>query len=130
MKEKIIGLVANGLIALTLCAATAIADTATPNWLAGKPDLVIYPERCAVYRWIFSEADKQTEGLASQEKLAKNRIINLANKLTKHHQSAPQDTYEAEIRYLIMGGTQPLHFEFRMKAEELDGLLAGGCDGN
>jgi hypothetical protein len=125
VKAKILGLVTYPLIALAFYTTTAMT---TPDWLAGKPDLTVHPEHCAVYRWILSEADKQTGGLASQEALAKNRIINLANKLVKYHNTSPQDFYKAEIKYLVTGGKDPLHFDFRMEAAELNRLLEEQCD--
>ena len=46
-----------------------------PSWLSGKPDIIIVKERSALYDWVLNQADKQTNGLASQEGLAKKRLI-------------------------------------------------------
>lgn len=100
-----------------------------PDWLRGWPaDIFIRSERCLVYRWIFARADEQTEGLASQQSLARKRVINMANRLVDHHQASRQEEYAARVKYLAFGETDSYHFDFRISAAKLDSLLAGPCE--
>lgn len=101
---------------------------AVPGWLGGEADLEQRPDRCGVYKWFFEQADAQTEGLASENELAGKRLINLVNKLVAHHQQEGEDSYSAEIRYLVIGEEEPHHFSFRITGERLDALLACNCE--
>jgi hypothetical protein len=85
-------------------------------------------ERCAVYRWLFAQANSQTDGLATQEDLARHRVVNLANKLVEHHQVARQEVYEAHLKHLVFGAKEPGHFTFSISAGELERLLNIPCD--
>lgn len=109
-------------------ALAAAAQSGLPDWLGGKPDVVVKPDRCKLYDWFFNEADSQMEGKASQDDLARKRVINLANKLSDYHHTANLPQYSGEVRYLVFGGKQPFHFSFEISGEELDGLLQAECD--
>lgn len=103
-------------------------DTGFPAWLGGRPDLDRKPERCAVYDWLFDEADSQSDGVASQDELASKRVINIANKLVDHHLASPLDSYGAEVRYLVFGRDRgPFHLEFRISNAELERLMSKSC---
>lgn len=122
--QRISGMVARiaGLILI------ASVSPAVGEWLGGAPDLERRAEWCGVYEWIFEQADAQTEGLATKDELARQRLMNLANKLIAHHRQESEDSYSAEIRYLVTGEEMPHHFTFRITAERLDTLLAYHCD--
>jgi len=101
-----------------------------PQWLAGKPDVDERKEWCTWYQWLFTEADRQTEQPVSEDRLARKRLVNLANKLAAHHQASPQPEYQVEIRYLWLGESGPAHFSLRIDAATLRALLAErGCAG-
>lgn len=111
------------LLITTVSACAQNSDIDTPNWLAGKPDLVELDERLELYEWILEEADQQTGNLASSDSLARSRLINLANKLTDHHQKSPESEYSLELKYLLLGDREPMHFNFIITAETLQHLL-------
>ena len=94
-----------------------------PSWLSGKPDLNIVEERSALYGWVFLQADEQTNGLASQDALAKKRLINLSNKLAVDSKKTNQKEYSVYLKYLIIGGEKPWHFKFFITNETLQQLL-------
>jgi len=94
-----------------------------PSWLSGKPDQNIVKERSALYKWVIHQADKQTNGQASQQTLAKNRLINLSNKLAVHFEKSDQNEFSAKLIYLVIGAEQPMHFNFYIQKEKLNELL-------
>lgn len=94
-----------------------------PSWLTGKPDLNIVKERSALYEWVIHQADKQTNGQASQEALAKKRLINLSNKLAVYSEKTDQKEFSANLIYLIIGAEQPMHYKFFVTKETLQQLL-------
>ena len=94
-----------------------------PSWLSGKPDLNIAEERSALYDWVLNQADEQTNGLASQDALAKKRLVNLSNKLADYSNKTVQKEFSAHIKYLIIGVEQPMHFKFVITNEKLHKLL-------
>jgi len=102
-------------------------DPEFPDWLRGKPDVVMKSDRCGVYEWIINEADKQTEGKASKDDLALQRVINIANKLVDYHRTEPLEDYSARIKYLIFGETGAFHFAFRISDEEIERSLNRDC---
>lgn len=59
----------------------AAAQSGLPDWLGGKPDVVVKPDRCMLYDWFFKEADSQTEGKASQDDLARKRVRLIATRI-------------------------------------------------
>lgn len=59
-----------------------------PDWLGGKPDITMKADRCMLYDWFLKQANDQTEGLASQDDLARKRVRNIANKLADYHEEA------------------------------------------
>lgn len=94
-----------------------------PSWLSGKPDLNKIEERSALYEWVLRQADEQTNGLASQEALATDRLRNLSNKLAVYAKHSDQKEFSAELRYLVFGADQPMHFRFFITDETLRQLL-------
>lgn len=114
------------LTALFLLTATA-TTAAGPSWLGGTPDAERRPDRCAVYEWFFARLKRQTDQPVEIDALARDRLLNIANKLVEHHGEAPQPEYAAEIRYLLFGGGAPVHFSFAISADELERLLRQPC---
>ncbi|PWG65380.1 hypothetical protein [Sediminicurvatus halobius] len=113
------------------CALLAVlvmtSAAAVPSWLAGPPDVERRAERCAVYEWFFAELQRQAEGTVEVDDLARDRLLNIANKLVAHHREAREASYSAEVRYLIFTTTDPVHFELEMRAEALERLLQQPC---
>lgn len=116
------------LIGAILSLSVHATDLELPDWLGGKPDVVMQPDRCGVYEWFFNEADEQTEGEASGDDLASQRVINIVNKLIDYHQVDPQEEYSGSVRYLVFSEPQPFHFTFRISHEELERNLNKDCD--
>lgn len=114
-------------MALTLPATAATPDL--PGWAGGKPDTVMRADRCGLYDWFLAEADRQTDGRAGDDALARERVINLANKLADHHPMARSPEYRGRVNYLVFGARGPAHFAFRLSAERLESLLAQDCAG-
>jgi hypothetical protein len=101
-----------------------------PQWLAGKPDIEQRKEWCAWYQWLFTHADRQTGEPVSEDRLARKRLVNLANRLAAHHQASPQSEYQVEIRYLWLGKSGPVHFTLQIDATALQPLLKErDCEG-
>lgn len=99
-----------------------------PKWLGGKPDVDIKEDRCGVYEWFFSQADLQTEGIASKNQLASMRVINIANKLVEHHRADPAESYSAEVRFLVIYNDRgPFHFQFQISNSELERIMKDRC---
>lgn len=103
------------------------AESEFPSWLGGKPDTVMKPDRCMLYDWFFKEANSQTEGQASEQDLARRRVINIANKLADHHKTAQLEQYSGEVKYLVLGEIKPFHFTFHIKNELLEQLVNEDC---
>jgi len=114
-------------IGLSLLIPVYAEEPSFPDWLGGKPDTKIKPDRCNVYDWFFKEADKQSEGLASKQDLARKRIINIVNKLVDTHRGARLEQYSGKVKYLVIGERKPFHFTFRMESELLEQLLDKDC---
>lgn len=137
MRRWFFGMTVPGLVFMAMaCGAGAVAVRPTPvhasdipQWLRGPPDVERRQGMCGVYDWFFVQADRQTQGLASDDELASRRVINIANKIVDRHRVSPVDSYEARIRYLVFGDAGPFHFEFRIRAEELERNLDEGCEG-
>ena len=108
--------------------AAQAGDTGFPDWLGGKPDVVMRSELCGVYEWFIGEADKQSEGLASKGDLSSQRVVNIANKLVDHHRNTPEGEYSGEVKYLIIGEKKAFHFEFQITNEELERYLNKRCN--
>lgn len=111
-------------VVVALCVPHWAGGAALPDWLGGPPDLEQRAEWCGVYGWVFEQADAQTEGLARKDELASQRLINLLNKLLAHHRKEGEDSYSAEIRYLVISEESPHHFTFQIMSEKLDALMA------
>ncbi len=94
-----------------------------PPWLSGEPDLSVVEERSKLYAWVFEQADKQTNGLASKESLARKRLINLSNKLAVHSKATTQKEFFAELTFLVIDDEEPMHFSFFISIETLQRLL-------
>lgn len=86
-----------------------------------------HADRCGVYEWFFAELKRQNEDEITVDRLARERLRNVANKLVAHHRASPQSEYAAEIRYLIFSGTDPVHFSFAIRATDLEALLRRTC---
>lgn len=84
--------------------SVSVAASALPDWLKGKPDIEKRPDRCGVYEWFFKAADKQTEGLATRNDLASQRLVNIANKLVDQHMKNPSKNMapRSDICYLVI----------------------------
>lgn len=108
-------------------ASITAMESEFPDWLDGKPDVTIYEHRCGIYEWLFDEADGQTEGMASTDELASKRLINIANKLVTHHLGEPEESYSAEVKFLVFREPGPYHFEFHINYAELERILNNGC---
>lgn len=110
------------LVSILLTDRVCLAND-VPSWLSGKPDLSIIKERSALYEWVYRQADKQTNGKASKESLAKKRLINLSNKLALYSEKTNKKEFSANLIYLIIGDEEPMHFKFFITKEELNQLL-------
>lgn len=115
------------LIGIAWALSAQSEDSGFPEWLGGKPVVEMKTDRCGVYAWFFNEADGQSEGAASKDELASQRLINIANKLVEHHLSSPADSYGAEVKYLVVGERGPFHFEFHIDNTELEKSMKAGC---
>lgn len=99
-----------------------------PEWLGGKPDVDMHKDRCGVYEWFLDEADRQTEGIASNDELASKRVINVANKLVEHHRANSAESYSAEIKFLVIGHERgPFDFELQISNAELERVMSKVC---
>ncbi len=120
------------LVCLVAVASSVAAQEAdVPGWFGGRADTVEHAGRCALYAWFLDEADRQTNDWASRDKLARMRVINIANKLADHHaavEAADQQTYAARVKYLVFGDPGPHHFSFRLERERLQQLLRADCN--
>lgn len=110
------------LLATIFISGLSQADD-VPSWLSGKPDLNMIEERSALYEWVFHQADEQTNGLASQEDFAKKRLINLSNKLAAYVVKTNQAEFSAELRYLVIGAEEPMHFRIFITNKTVRQLL-------
>jgi hypothetical protein len=115
------------LIGAVLPLSVQAKDPKFPDWLGGKPDVVMHADRCVLYDWFFKEANRQTDGKASKDDLAAKRVINIANKLTDHHRTARLKEYTGVVKYLVFGETQPYHFSFQISSEQLERILNEEC---
>lgn len=118
------------VVALSLAAVVPIHGHAggVPDWLGGAADVERRDDACGVYDWFFEQADRQTEGHASRDELASQRVVNIVNKLVDHHRSNPADRYGAEVRYLVIGDEGPFHFAFEIDRDELAYNLDKECE--
>lgn len=121
------------LLAFGIAASSSLAAQASdlPDWLGGKPDTVEHANRCALYAWFLEAADEQTDDRASADKLARKRVINIANKLADHYREAGeadvQQTYTGRVKYLVFSQSRPYHFSFRLERQQLRQLLRADC---
>jgi len=106
------------LLAERVCLANDV-----PAWLSGKPNLYIMKERNMLYEWVFRQADEQTNGYASKEILAKQRLINLSNKLVAYSERTDKKEFTAKLIYLVTGAGYPVHFKFFITSKKLKQLL-------
>lgn len=115
------------LVALGGLVRAQDAHAEVSGWLGGRPDAVERQGRCHLYGWFLAQADAQTGGRASSGKLARRRLLNVANKLADHHRAGGGKVYSATIRYLALGGDAPAHFSFTLDRAKLDALLSRPC---
>lgn len=95
-----------------------------PNWLSGKADLNVVEGQSKFYEWVFEQADRQTGGMAARDALARNRLINLANKLAVNYIETDLTEFSVELRYLVLDTEQPMHFSFFITRDMLEELLS------
>lgn len=110
------------LLAILFTAGICWADE-LPSWISGKPDLNIVQERSAFYEWVIAQADNQSNGQASKNEFSRSRLINLANKLAVYSETTDEKEFSVNLRYLVIGAKQPMHFEFFITQEKLQQLL-------
>lgn len=100
----------------------AIADDNFPEWLEGKSDIKVYKNREKLYGYIFNDVQSKTgislvneqlaKGSISIKRLAWERIVSTTNKAVSHWQLNKHKIYKFELRYLLTGELDPIHYEF------------------
>lgn len=97
----------------------AIADDKVPDWLSGKPNVLEHPQYAKLYEHVISNAQQQLQVSLAGNELARKRLVNAVNKAVEHWKVHGNLTYKANLRYLIIGSTAPLHYSFQLTSEDI-----------
>lgn len=108
---------------------SAIADDNFTGWLEGRSDIKVYKNREKLYDYVFNDVQSKTgislvneklaKGSISIKRLAWERIVNATNKAVSHWQLNKHKVYKVELRYLLTGELDPIHYEFYLSDEVL-----------
>lgn len=101
----------------------AIAEENVPDWLSGKPDALEHPHHAKLYEHVISDAQQQLQVSLVGNDLARKRLVNAVNKAVKHWKVHGNLTYKANLRYLIIGSTAPLHYSLQLTREDIQKYL-------
>lgn len=107
---------------IVLC-CHAIAEENVPEWLSGKPDVLEHPAYAKLYEHVISAAQQQLKVSLVGNELARKRLVNAVNKAVEHWKVHCNLTYKANLRYLVIGGTTPLHYTFQLTREDIQKYL-------
>jgi hypothetical protein len=114
-------------IALAL-ACTPAAPALVPDWLAGPPDVRMYPDRAPLYRQVFDDVAQRCGIEAHREQLARKRLIGAVNHAVEDWRRQKRDSYRAVLRYLSVAGPDPTHCEFRLEGVRIERVLAADSE--
>lgn len=100
-----------------------IAEENVPDWLSGKSDVLEHPQYAKLYDHVTSDAQHQLQVSLAGNELARKRLVNAVNKAVEHWKIHGNQAYNANLRYLVIGGTTPLHYTFQLTREDIQKYL-------
>lgn len=88
-------------------------------WYGGKTNTNELADRSHLYEYYFKNVEESLGLDIRDDGLARMRIVNLVNKAIDDWLKYRKDEYRIEVKYLVVNGERPLHYEFVIKADQM-----------
>ncbi len=100
------------------------AESESPDWIGGRPDLEMRDDLAQIYACMRERAEEQMVTPLEHGSLPDQRLISAVNKAAADWEETGQSVYEIELPFFDTGGVDPVHLGFRLTGDE---LRAGRC---